>query len=337
MIFAELLGQPKAVKLLSRALESGRLAHAYLFIGPEGVGKATAARFMAAVLFCREGIPSAPCRQCSGCIKFSSNNHPDFHHIRPHGAVIKIDQVRELKKILGFPPLESGQRIILLEDVHTMRREAANCLLKLLEEPPPDNLLLLTADESEPLLATILSRCQVIPFHPLPPAIAAAMLMRMDSGLDKTRARSLAALVGGCPGRIRSLDTENLIRLLEESMECLLVKADSEAVEIENALLLAVKVAEIKEGLETLLDLFLLFFKETMAAVLGRSPSLPEYRYMEPYLGRARERWNLAQLSDKMRAVEFARQALARNCNRQMVCELLFLQLLADELPQPRN
>jgi DNA polymerase III subunit delta' len=335
MIFAELLGQPKAAKLLNRALESGRLAHAYLFIGPEGVGKATAARFMAAALFCRNEIASAPCRQCAGCLKFSSNNHPDFYHIQPHGAVIKIDQVRELKKIMSFPPLESGQRIVLLEDAHTMRREAANCLLKLLEEPPPDNLLLLTAEESEPLLPTILSRCQVIPFRSLPPAIASEILMRMDRSLDQAGARSLAALVGGCPGRIRSLDTEKLIRLLEESMECLLAKADSEAVEIENALLLAGKVAEIKEGLETLLDLFLLFFKETMTVLLGRSPSPPERRYLEPYLDRARERWNLAQLSDKMRAVEFARQALARNCNRQMVCEVLFLRLLADEPSQP--
>lgn len=335
MIFGELLGQPKAAKLLRRALESGRLAHAYLFIGPDGVGKATAARSMAAVLFCREGGPAAPCRQCGGCIKFSSDNHPDFHHIRPDGAVIKIDQVRQLKKVLGFPPLESRQRIILIEDVHTMRREAANSLLKLLEEPPPGNLLLLTADESESLLATILSRCQLIPFFPLAPSIAADILLRIDPGLDNNGARTIAAMVGGSPGRIRSLDTEILMELLEETMACLLAKADSEAVEIENALLLAARVSEIKEGVETLLDLFLLLFKETMAALLGYSPSLPERRYMGPYLVRARERWNLDQLSDKIQAVEYARQALARNCNRQMVCEVLFLRLLADECPQP--
>ncbi|HHO47062.1 MAG TPA: DNA polymerase III subunit delta' [Desulfobacteraceae bacterium] len=335
MVFAELLGQPKAVQLLGRALAGGRLAHAYLFIGPDGVGKATAARSMAAALFCREGPPAAPCRQCGGCRKFFANNHPDFHHILPQGAVIKIDQVRGLKKLLSFPPLESGLRVILLEDVHTMRREAANSLLKLLEEPPPGNLLLLTADESEPLLPTILSRCQTVPFHPLPPAVCADILMRMDISLDRERARALAALTGGCPGKIRSLDTENLTRLLDEFMNCLAVQAESEAEAIETALLLAARTAEIREGLETLLDLFLLFFKEAMAAHLGRRPADPERHSMAPYVVRARERWNLDQLSDKIQAVEFAREALARNCTRQMVCEVLFLRLLTGDKPNP--
>lgn len=331
MVFAGLQGQPKAVKLLSRALQGGRLAHAYLFIGPDGVGKATAARFLAAALFCRQEVSSAPCGQCDGCRKFASNNHPDFHHIRPAGAVIKIDQVRELKKILGFPPLEAELRIILLEDVHTMRREAANSLLKLLEEPPPGNLLLLTADESEPLLPTILSRCQTIPFFPLPPEIAAEVLLRAEPGMDPARARIIAALAGGCPGRIGSLDTETLLKLLGEAMDRLLAEEESEAAAIESALLLAVRAAEIKDGLETLLDLFLLFFKEAMTAAAGRSSPIPDRRYLAPFLTRARERWNLDRISDNIQVVEFARQALARNCNRQMVCEVLFLRLLAGE------
>lgn len=331
MAFAELHGQPKAVKLLSRALQSGRLAHAYLLIGPDGVGKATAARSLAAALFCRRQDPLAPCGQCGGCRKFASNNHPDFHHIRPDGPVIKIDQIRELKKIVGFPPLEAGLRIILLEDVHTMRREAANSLLKLLEEPPPGNLLLLTADESEPPLPTILSRCQTIPFFPLPPAIAEDVLLQANPGLDQDRARVLAALAGGCPGRIRTLDTESLLRLLEEAMERLLAEEESEAEAIEYAMLLAVRAAEITNGLETLLDLFLLFFKDAMTAVAVRASPLPDHQYLVPFLSRARERWNLDRISDNIQAVEFARQALARNCNRQMVCDVLFLRLLAGE------
>ncbi|MGW8161194.1 MAG: DNA polymerase III subunit delta' [Desulfobulbales bacterium] len=329
MVFAELLGQPKATKLLNRALVSGRLAHAYLFTGPDGVGKATAARSLAAVLFCRSETSSAPCRQCGGCIKFFSDNHPDFHHIRPDGAVIKIDQVRDLKKVLSFPPLESRQRIILLEDVHTMRREAANSLLKLLEEPPPDNLLLLTADESEPLLPTILSRCQIIPFYPLPPAITSDILRQMDTDLNTKNAQIIAALAGGCPGRAKTLDTENLIPLHEEIMDSLLTRQNSEADETENALLLGGKAAEMKESLPTLLDLLHLFFKEGMVAHLGSSSPKSGPGYLEPYVVRARERWNLDQLSDKIQAVDFAKQALARNCNRQIVCDVLFLRLLA--------
>ena len=80
---------------------------------------------------------------CPGCLKFRSGNHPDFLRIRPDGAAIKIDQIRELKKSLNYAPFESAQRVVILEEVHTMRREAGNSLLKVLEEPPPDNLLIL--------------------------------------------------------------------------------------------------------------------------------------------------------------------------------------------------
>ena len=327
MHLTQLLGQPKAVNLLQRALSSGRLAHAYLFTGPDGVGKATAARAVAATLLCREETTAAPCGKCPGCLKFTSGNHPDFLPIRPDGAVIKIDQVRELKRALAFPPLEARLRVTLLEEVHTMRREAANSLLKLLEEPPPDNLLLLTADEAEPLLPTILSRCQIIPFSSMSLEVSTAILLKIHPGLDQEGARTLAGLAGGSPGRIKDLDHAELLQLYRDILACLLAAQGNEADQVESALALAARVAK-SEGLETLLDLLRLFFKDTSAACCrghsaGRAPHHPAQIH-----GRARERWNLPELSDSIQAVDYAQQTLARNCNRQMVCEVLFLRLL---------
>ena len=329
MISTKILGQPKATKLLSRALASNRLAHAYLFIGPDGVGKATAARRMAAILFCQDQTGQSPCGHCSGCIKFTSNNHPDFIHVLPDGAGIKINQIRALKKDLAFPPLESKLRVILLEDVHTMRREAANSLLKMLEEPPPDNVLLLTADESEPLLATITSRCQVIPFYFLPLDTTADILVGLDSTINKDRAQTLAAISGGCPGRAQTFDSDDLLKLHSDIMNGLLKNHQNEADQTEAALLLAAETAEKKDSLETVLDLLRIFFKEVMITLMHSSRLTAGPSYMEPHIAHARERWNLAQLSDSINAIDFARKALARNCNRQMVCEVLFLQLLA--------
>jgi DNA polymerase III subunit delta' len=328
MRLTELLGQPKAVNLLTRALTGGRLAHAYLFSGPEGVGKATAARAVAATLLCREEGSSAPCGHCPGCLQFTSGNHPDFLHIRPDGAVIKIDQIRELKKALVFPPLEARLRVTLLEEVQTMRREAANSLLKLLEEPPPDNLLLLTADDGESLLPTIVSRCQVIPFSPLSQEAASEILLRMHPGLDRTGARTLAELTGGCPGRTGTLNHEELLQLYRDILAGLLAAHSDEADRTLRALRLAASTANISEGLETLLDLLRLFFKDTMAAACRGQSAGREDLQDGHHLDKARERWNLAQLSDSIQAIDFALQALARNCNRQLVCEVLFLKLL---------
>lgn len=328
MLLTELLGQTKAVNLLRRALAGGRLAHAYLFTGPDGVGKATAARAVAATLLCRAEIDQAPCGSCPGCRKFASGNHPDFLQIRPDGAVIKIEQVRALKKALAFPPLEARQRVTLLEDVHTMRREAANSLLKLLEEPPPANLLLLVADEAEPLLPTIVSRCQVIPFAPLSLTTSTEVLLRIHPGLDHESARTLAELADGCPGRTQGLDHAGLLQLHRDILAGLLAAHAGAADRTLAALGLAARASTISDGLETLLDLLRRFFKEAMAA-LGRGTDQTFDRTPAPPPDQTRERWNLPELSDRIEAIDFALRGLARNCNRQLVCEVLFLRLLA--------
>lgn len=321
-------GQPKAVKLLSRALENRRLAHAYLFTGPDGVGKVNAARAMAAVLFCREETDRAPCHTCAGCLKFVGSNHPDFLHIAPQGATIKIDQVRELKKALTFPSLEAENRITLIEDVHTMRREAANSLLKLLEEPPDGNILFLTADESEPLLPTILSRCQVIPFYPLPLELAAAIIKQDNPDLSPEKSTLLASLTNGCPGLAKSIDGETLLLLREEILETLLTPQEDEAEAMESALVLAAKTAAMKDGLDSLLDLLRFFFKETMLFHLRDAPGQEDRPEDDAKIARARELWNLPELSDKVEAIDFAEKALDRNCNQGLVCEVLFMHLM---------
>jgi len=328
MLSERIQGQPKALRLLRRALENKRLAHAYLFSGPEGVGKATAAKAMAAVLFCRQDMHSAPCGTCPGCLKFAGGNHPDFLHVIPQGAAIKIDQVREVKKTLGFPPLEAGSRIILIEDVHTMRREAANSLLKLLEEPPPGNILLLTADEAEPLLPTILSRCQVIPFYPLPLETAAEIIRQQNPELDQTKSIMLATLTNGCPGLSLAINGEEVVRLRQEIIDLLLRQEENDGEAIESALLLAARAAELKDGLDYLFNLLRLFFKQTMVALMRADSRKPHSLEPDPEIGRARERWNLTELSDKVEAVDFADKALARNCNRGLVCEVLLTHLL---------
>ena len=330
MIHTEILGQAKATRLLKRALTGKRLAHAYLLHGPDGVGKATTARNTAAALLCRNRPVSVSCGVCPACAKFASNNHPDFLQIRPDGAAIKIDQIRALKKELAFPPLESPFRAVLLEEVHTMRREAANSLLKLLEEPPPGNILFLTADDSEPLLETITSRCQIVPFYHLSIETAADVLTRLDPDMERDRALTLAALSGGCPGQaVGPLNGDDLLERYNDVMTALLADYDGEPERIEAALALAAAIAADTEGLEFMLELLRIFFKEVMIALLGSTvePRIPTY--MVHHLRRARERWNLARLSDSIQAVDLARQALVRNCNRQMVCEVLFLDLLA--------
>lgn len=322
MSFAELLGQNKAITLLTRAVTSGRLAHAYLFAGPDGVGKNTAARALASVLLCRNPNGLEPCGTCPGCRKYLSGNHPDLLRIQPEGAAIKIDQIREMKKALSFSPFESRQRVVLIEDVHTMRREAGNSLLKVLEEPPANNLLILIGSTAGALLDTIVSRCQVIPFAALPIALAATVIHRHRPELDQEHCRTLAALADGCPGQALALETEGTLALYEKLLERWLNPPRARGQQVEQALTLALEVAEAKEGMEPLLRLLRIFLKNVMAARTDATAFPFPREVMQ-----ARERWNLARLSAKMTAIDLAEQALARNCNRALTSEVLLLDL----------
>lgn len=325
MPFSSIIGQAKAINLLTRALNGNRLAHGYLFVGPEGIGKATTARALAACLFCRRAqLASSPCGHCGGCLKFTSGNHPDFQIIRPQGAGIRIQQIRELKKSLSFPPFEAEMRVVIIEEAQTMGREAGNSLLKILEEPPPNNLLLLVAADSEPLLETIISRCQVIPFMPLPADQAAAIIQRNHPEFTPEETEAMVKLTGGCPGQAGILYNDEVLSLYKECTHALLNRNNNQAEALEQALYLAGRLAELKDGLDRIFDLLALFFKENMVTQLnGAQPVDPAPALM------AREGWNLQRLSAMVDAVDTARRQLARNCNRALVCEVLLLELFS--------
>lgn len=252
---------------------------------------------------------------------FAAGSHPDFLQIRPDGASIKISQIRELKKALVFPPFERGMRAVLIEEAQSMGREAANSLLKALEEPPPDNILLLVASDAEPVLDTIVSRCQVIPFAPLTDAETAAVLRRAQPQLTQDEARLLAQLTGGCPGRADALQNSEALSLREDCLRPLLAGPGSQAEAVELALALAARLAELKDDVNVFLDLLALFCKDAMVTALsGREPQ-------DRQAAAAIERWDARRLAAMVAAIEAARSDLARNCSRALVCETLLLEL----------
>ncbi len=321
--FEHIRGHLKAKKLLDRALIHNRLSHAYLFSGPDGVGKAAMARAFAAQLLCEAPQPHKPCGHCPGCKKLASDNHPDFMRVIPDGAAIKIAQIRQLKEAFIYSPFEKGYRVVILEDVQTMRREAGNSLLKILEEPPADNLFILLGSSKETLLPTIVSRCQVIPFFPLSPADAAAVIAARSPELSQEETTLLAALADGSPGRALTIQTSGLFDLFQDFLQTILQPYASQSRRVEKGLLLGAQISQFKEELPVLLQLLRIFFKDVMAAHISdqRNGIYPDQ------IAAARELWNLDQLSAKIAAVDLAEKALGRNCNRALVCEVLLLDL----------
>ena len=215
---ADILGQTRPLNLLRSYLANDTIPHAFLFLGPDGVGKKTAARYFARALNCLDpsftcnkdsnqettaGIQGLGCGQCRPCRLIAENKHPDVLYLFPDGAFIKVDQVRRLIDALALKPVEARMRAVIIEDVQHMNPAAANALLKTLEEPYPATIFILTAPAAAEVMPTILSRCQRVTFQPL---TAATLQELLNVYAPETQNwEHIAYLSGGSLSRAREL------------------------------------------------------------------------------------------------------------------------------------
>ncbi len=202
-LLREIVGHKQSIQILSKAVSSGRVAHAYLFAGPAGVGKETTAMSFARALLCSHAAGGDACGICRGCRLLGSGNHPDFHLVAPDGLSIKIEQVREILRRVSYNAYRGGRKVFLIRQADLMTREAANCILKTLEEPPAGAVFILLSARPQALLPTIHSRCQIIYFNAIPAPDLTRGLVGLK-GLAEEEARLYAALSGGSMGRALS-------------------------------------------------------------------------------------------------------------------------------------
>ncbi len=218
MPLAELLGQDLARRRLLHLAHSGQVPAAMLFAGPPGVGKALAARAFVQVLNCRHKEENDACGRCATCIQVARGRYPDLFRVAPDGSQIKLKQVRAIQEFIGFAPMVGDWRMVIIEEAHRLNREAANALLKTLEEPPPGGLFILLSHRHNLLPETVLSRCLLLPFVFLKSAEVVRILERQErqaepgaGGRDDEVLETAAAWSGGSLERARFfLDPDNL-------------------------------------------------------------------------------------------------------------------------------
>lgn len=167
MNWENIAGHDAVVTMLKNMLETGKVPHALLFSGPAGIGKMPAARVFAAGLLCSGPAAGKPCGECSDCAQAARQSHPDLVVLAGDGGSIKIEQIRALQHEAAFAPYNGRRRVFIVEDAGRLTAQAANSLLKILEEPAPGTVFVLTATSGHALLPTIVSRCRVLSFRPL--------------------------------------------------------------------------------------------------------------------------------------------------------------------------
>jgi DNA polymerase-3 subunit delta' len=322
----DILGHEWAVEHLQAKLERGTPGQAYLFTGPEGVGRRTLAIRFAQALNCPQPRqPGIPCRECPTCRQFENMVHPDLHIVQADqaGGVLRVDQIRALQHGLSLAPYQGSFRIALLLRFEEANDSAANALLKTLEEPPPRVILILTADNPESLLPTIVSRCEVLRLRPLPVSLVREGL-ETRWGVPAGEAELLANLSGGRPGyalRLRR-DGDQLLRRqawLDDHRRLLAsIRVDRFA--------FAEKQAKDKETLRELLTTWHSLWRDVMLRISAASqPVLNPDR--SPEIQFLAENLDLETVLRITQRCECTIDLIDRNINPRLAFEVLLLDL----------
>ena len=223
--FENILGQPKVRDFLRTSVAQGRVSQAYLFCGPAGSNKTTAAYALAQALLCPKGAQGprgGACGACDTCSRVARRSHPDVHFFAPEGAGgYLVDQIREIVADVSLAPIQADKKIYILDRVDLLGVQAANAFLKTLEEPPEDVVMILLARTSESVLPTIVSRCQVVPFRTIPASEAVGIVVQ-NSGATSDQARiALAACDGSLTRAVDFLRSNEQFELRKRVLEAM--------------------------------------------------------------------------------------------------------------------
>ncbi len=209
MSFHDIIGHRRPIQILKNAVERGKIPSSYLFSGIEGIGKKYSAITLAKTLNCNNKNSDC-CDQCLSCKKIDHHKHPDIRVTEPVQNTIKIDQIRSIKQDFSFRPFEGNKKVLIIDEAEKMNHHAANSLLKTLEEPPLDTLIVLITSHIHLLLPTIISRCQRVNFNPLS-SDSIFKILKNNSNIDDDRAYLLASLSEGSAGKALAINQGELL------------------------------------------------------------------------------------------------------------------------------
>jgi DNA polymerase-3 subunit delta' len=357
VIFPSVLGHERARTILARVLTSGRLPHAFLFHGPEGVGKGLVARLFAFSLVCtKPGGDGSGCGLCPACLKAAHGNHPDVLIVtrlpkkdkRVDGDVeddedddlpaakggelrpfIVVQQIRELNHHATYAPREGRRRVFVVDPADRMHAESQNALLKTLEEPGSQTVIVLVASRPHVLLPTVRSRCFQVGFGAMPPDELATGLAKL--GIAPQEARARAALAEGRPGRAIALDLASLAARRDRLLTALEGLASSSRAASELGEFADRIVGDGEADLFEGLDLVMALLRDAARAASGGGAIL--HADVAPRIDKLGRALGAERATDIVAFADRLRGDVRLNLNKALLCESLLAAVAGAPLP----
>ena len=327
----QVIGQEKAVSLLKCGLQTGKLAHAYLVTGPEYVGKMTLARNLAQALNCEAA--EKPCGKCVPCQKIAEMRHADVQVIglqkgeEAESKLISIDQIKDMQHAASMPPFEGRHKVFIIRNAELLSLDAANRLLKTLEEPVENVTFLLLTVNDKLLPLTVISRCQRVELAPMSIAAETAALSAKE-GIEPQRARLLAGLSHGCPEwALAVLKDDSPLQARDEELERILKTIQSDFVErFAYAASLASRYSADRAYVYGILELWRDLWRDMMLQKLGRDDMIINVD-RKAALAEMAAHYSLEEIKDFIERIAAAGEQLHQNANSRLALEVMMLDI----------
>jgi DNA polymerase-3 subunit delta' len=332
----KLTGHGKHTAFLRRSLETRSLSHAYLFVGPAHIGKMTLALNLASALNCRGDGP--PCGECDSCLKIIAGKHADVQVTGLNGGEkteeskqhkeIGIDRIRdEVQHSASLPPFEGDYKVFIIDGAERLSLEAANCLLKTLEEPEKKVVFILLTANERLLPETVVSRCLMLKLTPVPVAEIKQVLTG-EMGVEQEKAVLLARLSHGCPGwAISAAGDESLLRQRTDWLDEVTDIIDAGAEErFAYAARMATRFGQDREAVFGVLDLWLDLWRDLLLVKADAPDNIANIDRLETLSGIAGS-YSLVQIREFIKNIQAAAEQLRLNVNPRLVMEVLMLEL----------
>lgn len=319
--------QPLAGKVIVNSIKKDRLSHAYLIQGERGTGKKTLAILLAMTLFCENRVSTEPCGDCHACRRIHSGNHPDVHWIEPDGSTIKNEQIDHLRKEFAFSGVESTRKVYIIDRTETLTTHAANRLLKFLEEPNITSTAILLTEQSQSILPTIRSRCQMIDLQPLNEEAFQQRLVELTNGdVTVSKGKLLSSLTTNIDDAIALHEKGKVYEIRQLVIQLL----DSLTTRYEERFLFIherwLPVLSEKEEQELGLELLLLASRDMIHTHVGSGQPLSFFDQNDQVLQKAVERFSSRRLVHMLKLILDAKQKWAQHVHPTLVIEQLILQ-----------